>query len=54
MGIYNKLVKLQRHDQEARGESTRASEASGVSSRPLTEEEAAQQSLPGRGYARSA
>jgi hypothetical protein len=54
MGVYNKLVKLERHDSQDRGSATHASMAFGISNRPLAEEQAEQQSLPPRGYARRA
>jgi hypothetical protein len=54
MGVYNKLVKLEGHDWQDRGREGRASMASGISNHPVAEEQAEQQSLPSRGYARHA
>jgi hypothetical protein len=48
MGVYNKLVKVAGHDQEDRG-ARRASQAVGISNRPISEEEAQQRHLPPRG-----
>jgi hypothetical protein len=61
MGIYNKLVKLEGHDQSDRGQGARMGEqqgrrdgsASGISNRPLAEEQAEQASLPPRGAQRA-
>jgi hypothetical protein len=55
MGVYNKLVKLEGHDQRDRGSDTRAERsgpASGISDRPLAAERAEQASLPPRGQYR--
>jgi hypothetical protein len=54
MGVYNKLVKLEGHDSQDRGRATPASRATGISNRPLADEQAEQHSLPPRGHARSA
>jgi hypothetical protein len=54
MGVYNKLVKLEGHDQRDRGRRSRGGSATGISNRPLAEEEAEQHSLPPRGHARTA
>jgi hypothetical protein len=48
MGVYNKLVKVAGHDEEDRG-ARRASQAIGISNRPISEEEAQQRHLPPRG-----
>jgi len=53
MGIYNKLVKLEGHDQQDRGQRTRGGSRTGISNRPLAEEQAEQHSLPPRGQARA-
>jgi hypothetical protein len=54
MGVYNKLVKLEGHDAQDRGRAGQAPRPSGISNHPVAEEQAEQQSLPPRGYARSA
>ena len=56
MGVYNKLVKLEGHDQQDRGQgdtAERSRSASGISNRSFAEERAEQASLPPRGHARS-
>jgi hypothetical protein len=58
MGVYNKLVKLEGHDQRDRGQgdmghmAERSRPASGISNRPLAAERAEQASLPPRGQSR--
>jgi hypothetical protein len=48
MGLYHKLVKVEGHDREDHG-SARRRQASGISNRPLTDEQAEQRNLPPRG-----
>lgn len=47
-GIYNKLVKLEGHDRDDRGERDRGRPA-GISNRPLEEEQRQQERVPPRG-----
>ena len=61
LGIYNKLVKLEGHDQYDRGQGRmpydsgqRSQSAIGISNRPLAEEQSEQADLPPRGSIRSA
>jgi hypothetical protein len=62
LGVYKNLVKLERHNQEDRGQSGRSggrasrpsSPASGISNRRLDDEQATQATLPPRGQARTA
>jgi hypothetical protein len=60
MGVYNKLVKLEGHDQFDRGQGHQGADpgrrdgsAIGISNRPLAEEQAEQASLPSRGSMRA-
>jgi hypothetical protein len=61
MGVYNKLVKLEGHDQYDRGQRDASGGSgqdrgrrSGISNRSYAEEQAAQESLPPRGQQRAA
>jgi hypothetical protein len=51
MGVYNKLVELEGHDQQDRGQGSARS--AGISNRSAFEERTPQESLPPRGTARS-
>jgi hypothetical protein len=51
MGVYNKLVKLEGHDQRDRGRGSARS--AGISNRSPGEEQAQRENLPPRGAARN-
>ena len=51
MGVYNKLVKLEDHDQRDRGRGS--ARDAGISNRSPGEEQVQQESLPPRGTARN-